>query len=68
MTQLCVDPAHRGRGLARKLMRYCAENLESSGFRTITLTVTEANLQAIRVYDELGFQTRHRFEAMVYER
>ncbi len=67
ITQLCVDPAYRGRGFARMLMQHCAASLRNTGFQAITLTVTEANNEAMRLYEELGFGTRHRFDAMVYE-
>jgi len=33
----------------------------------LSLTVTEENLVARRLYDELGFHTLHRFEAMVWD-
>ena len=68
VTQLCVDPARRGHGLARRLMRHCATHLAATGFEAMTLTVTEANRTAVRLYDELGFRTRHRFDAMVWEK
>jgi ribosomal protein S18 acetylase RimI-like enzyme len=67
VTQLCVSPQYRGRGLGRLLMRQCGASLRGAGFEAITLTVTEANEQAMRLYDELGFVKRHRFDAMVYE-
>lgn len=68
ITQLCVAPAYRGHGLARLLMRHCEANLTHSGFEAVTLTVTEANVQATRLYDEVGFVTRHRFDAMVFDK
>jgi ribosomal protein S18 acetylase RimI-like enzyme len=68
VTQLCVSPAYRGRGLARRLMRHCAAHLHREGFEAISLTVTEANEQAMRLYKSLGFTTRHAFDAMVFER
>jgi ribosomal protein S18 acetylase RimI-like enzyme len=67
ITQLCVAPTYRGRGLAKLLMLHCAENLRRAGFQAITLTVTEANTSAMRLYSELGFVNRHRFNAMVFE-
>jgi ribosomal protein S18 acetylase RimI-like enzyme len=67
VTQLCIAPKHRGRGLGERLMRHCIENLIDIGSLAVTLTVTEANLEAMRLYHRLGFATRHRFEAMVYE-
>jgi ribosomal protein S18 acetylase RimI-like enzyme len=46
----------------------CIEHLASSGFAAITLTVTEANYQAVKLYQDSGFFTRHRFDAMVLNR
>jgi ribosomal protein S18 acetylase RimI-like enzyme len=68
VTQLCVAPAFRGQGLARRLMRRCAAHLLAKGSEAMTLTVTEANVGAMRLYEELGFGTRHRFDAMVWEK
>jgi ribosomal protein S18 acetylase RimI-like enzyme len=68
ITQLCVAPAYRGHGLGRALLRHCMGHLARSGFQAITLTVTEANHQAVRLYEEMGFFTRHRFDAMVMDR
>jgi ribosomal protein S18 acetylase RimI-like enzyme len=67
VTQLCVAPELRGFGLGRILMQQCASELERSGGTSLSLTVTEENLNARRLYDELGFRTVHRFEAMVWD-
>jgi ribosomal protein S18 acetylase RimI-like enzyme len=67
VTQLCVSPKHRGRGLAEQLMRHCLVNLGNAGSPAVTLTVTEANVEAMRLYHRLGFTTRHSFDAMVFE-
>ncbi|WP_263383324.1 GNAT family N-acetyltransferase [Granulicella arctica] len=66
ITQLCVAPAYRGQGLGKLLMRHCVAKLREAGFQAITLTVTEMNLPAMKLYSELGFVTRHSFEALVY--
>jgi ribosomal protein S18 acetylase RimI-like enzyme len=67
ITQLCVAPSHRGDGLGRLLLHHCMDHLARSSFAAITLTVTEANHQAVRLYQEAGFFTRHRFDAMVLD-
>jgi ribosomal protein S18 acetylase RimI-like enzyme len=67
VTQLCVSPKHRGHGLGERLMRHCVDNLIRAGSLAVTLTVTEANREAMRLYHRLGFSTRHSFEAMVFE-
>lgn len=68
ITQLCVARAYRGHRLGRMLLQHCMNHLARAGFHAITLTVTEANYQAIKLYEDLGFFTRHRFEAMVLEK
>jgi ribosomal protein S18 acetylase RimI-like enzyme len=68
ITQLCVAPSQRGLGLGGALLRHCMDHLAESGFAAITLTVTEANRQAVKLYQDLGFFTRHRFDAMVLDK
>jgi ribosomal protein S18 acetylase RimI-like enzyme len=46
-------------------MEHPIEQLGGAGFAAITLTVTEANQQAVRLYQSLGFRVRHQFDAMV---
>ncbi len=68
ITQLCVGKAHRRHRFGRTLLQNCMSHLARSGFRAITLTVTEANQQAVKLYVDLGFFTRHRFDAMVLDK
>ncbi len=67
VTQLCVSPALRGLGLGRMLLQQAARHLAKHGGKALSLTVTEANMEARRLYDELGYRTLHRFEAMVWD-
>ena len=67
VTQLCVTPALRGLGLGRMLLQQAARVLAKRGGKALSLTVTEANTEARRLYDELGYRTLHRFEAMVWD-
>jgi ribosomal protein S18 acetylase RimI-like enzyme len=68
ITQLCVATPYRGRSLGIALLEHCIYHLTRSGFAAITLTVTEANRQAVKLYRDSGFFTRHRFDAMVLEK
>ena len=68
ITQLCVSPALRGKGLGEALLRHCAAQIARRGVTGLSLTVTEANLEARRLYERNGFFTQHRFEAMVWEK
>jgi ribosomal protein S18 acetylase RimI-like enzyme len=64
ITQICLTHENRGKGLGILMLRCCAKELLSGGFNAITLTVTEANRKAVRLYDQFGFRVRHRFDAM----
>ena len=68
ITQLCIAPDWRGHKLGSSLLRHSMSHLAASGFAAITLTVTEANRQAVQLYENLGFYTRHRFDAMVLDK
>jgi ribosomal protein S18 acetylase RimI-like enzyme len=68
ITQLCIAPRYRGHGFGRRLLDHCIAHLTRSGFAAITLTVTEANHQAVELYKQTGFFIRHRFDAMVLDK
>jgi ribosomal protein S18 acetylase RimI-like enzyme len=65
ITQLCIAKAYRGQRLGITLLEHCINHLTRAGFAAITLTVTEANDQAVKLYKDSGFFIRHRFDAMV---
>jgi ribosomal protein S18 acetylase RimI-like enzyme len=67
ITQLCIAQSYRGRGLGRGLLDRSSRSLLDAGFDAITLTVTEANEPAVRLYERFGFSLRHRFDAMVMD-
>lgn len=68
ITQLCVHPAYRRRGLGRLLLSVAASCFLRQGAAEISLTVTEANAQAIELYKEEGYACRHLFDAAVWQR
>jgi ribosomal protein S18 acetylase RimI-like enzyme len=37
-------------------------------YRALTLTVSEANKDALHLYNATGFTTRHRFDALVLDK
>ena len=52
-----VQPAHQGQGMARALMQAAlAEAVAHPGVRWVTLTVTEGNAPAQRLYESCGFR------------
>jgi ribosomal protein S18 acetylase RimI-like enzyme len=68
VTQLCVAPAFRGRGLGRLMLDFCMQYMPTRRYRALTLTVSEANTSALRLYTDAGFTTRHRFDALVLDK
>jgi ribosomal protein S18 acetylase RimI-like enzyme len=67
ITQLCVLPALRGARLGYELLRQSLERLTQLGCTTISLTVTCSNVDAIRLYESIGFQTQSTFPGLVWK-
>ena len=67
ITQFCIAPEFRDRGLGSALLHHTVEALRDAGFHAITLTVTESNEPALRLYRSFGFRQRHRFDAFVMQ-
>jgi ribosomal protein S18 acetylase RimI-like enzyme len=65
--ELCVTPNTRGAGLGYELLRQSVAALRDAGAKRISLTVTAANQEAIRLYTRCGFRTIHPFHAYVWE-
>ena len=68
ITQVCVRPDYRRRGLARMLLSVAAFHFMRLGITEISLTVTEANSEAIDLYLAEGYTCAHRFDAAVWQR
>ncbi|MEI9967238.1 MAG: N-acetyltransferase [Terracidiphilus sp.] len=68
LTQVCVHPAFRRRGLARMLLTQAAYSFMRLGATEISLTVTEANAEAINLYKQEGYECAHSFDAAVWLR
>lgn len=66
ITQLCLNPALRGRGFGELLLTHSAHALRQQGITAVSLTVTEDNMQARALYERFGFAAMHRFEAMTW--
>jgi GNAT superfamily N-acetyltransferase len=54
---LGVVPAHRGRGLAKCLLRQALDGFRRAGLLRVSLEVTAENRAAIRLYRDHGFRT-----------
>jgi ribosomal protein S18 acetylase RimI-like enzyme len=67
VTQLCVLPAIRGARLGYELLRQTLIRMVEAGCTTISLTVTSSNMDAIRLYQSVGFRAQSSFPALVWE-
>jgi ribosomal protein S18 acetylase RimI-like enzyme len=68
ITQICVHPRFRRKGLARALLSLVSYWFMRQGASEISLTVTEANQEAIELYVAEGYTLTHSFDAAVWER
>ncbi len=53
-----VDESWRGKGLGKMLMETAEEYFRKRGVKKVKLTVTTANRKAIKLYSEMGYETR----------
>jgi ribosomal protein S18 acetylase RimI-like enzyme len=67
VTQLCVTPLGKGKGLGYELLRQSAAALRAAGAKRISLTATTANKDAVDLYLRCGFTEVRRFFAYVWE-
>jgi len=67
ITQICVAPSQRGKGIGYALLRRSMLALAAQGCRTVGLTVTSKNTSAIRLYEQMGFSDRREFAAYVWD-
>lgn len=67
ITQVCVLPEFRGAHLGWALMEASANSLRRRNFSLLSLTVTEANHNAVELYKRLDFGIERIFDAFVWE-
>jgi ribosomal protein S18 acetylase RimI-like enzyme len=67
VTQVCLLPDYRSRGIGEALISATHASLLRRNFSMMSLTVTEENSGAVRLYNHLGFETTHVFDAFVWE-
>ncbi len=66
--QIAVSGEFQGTGLGTAMMDTAFEELARRGLEEVSLTVTETNDGAVRLYERLGFETLRRFGAFVWNR
>ena len=59
ISAVCTDPAHRGQGLAGRLVNAVVAGIRERG-ETPFLHATATNTNAIRLYEAMGFRLRQR--------
>lgn len=58
---IAVDKTCRGKGIGKNLMQEAEKKALNAGIKTIDLTVSEWNLEALNLYDKSGFITESRY-------
>jgi len=66
--QIVVAVDSQGRGIGSALLRRAIRKLGLSGCTSTSLSVSQANLSAVRLYQKLGFVRRVQFPTFVWER
>ena len=59
--QISVRPSQQGIGMGRALIENTISEFARIGFKYISLAVTSANENALRLYESCGFKTVHEF-------
>lgn len=67
VTQVSVAPWAQGQGIGYELLRQSLEALARHGCRKTSLTVTAENVNAVRLYERMGFTVGRRFAAYVWD-
>jgi ribosomal protein S18 acetylase RimI-like enzyme len=67
ITQICVSRAVRRTGIGHALLRQSLLTLRDLGCRSASLTVTASNASAVKLYEDMGFETVRRFLAYVWD-
>jgi predicted GNAT family acetyltransferase len=57
ISAVCTDPAHRGEGLATRLVHALVAGIRARG-ESPFLHAAASNVRAIRLYQDLGFRLR----------
>jgi ribosomal protein S18 acetylase RimI-like enzyme len=66
--QIAVARTVQGCGLGTALLESAFSDLTRAGYQRVSLTVTDVNARALRLYERLGFRTFRTFGAFVFNR
>ncbi len=67
VTQICILPEYRSRGIGESLLAATQASLRRRHFTLLSLTVTEANTRAVALYRRLHFESEKSFDAFVWQ-
>lgn len=62
IVSIAVDPAHRGKGIGKKLVKTLLEKFKENGMKKARLEVRISNAAAINLYKKLGFNIEKRLK------
>lgn len=60
ITDLYLEPSHRGKGLGRRLLTHIEDECRKSGTLALELRVERDNARAFALYQKFGFRTYER--------
>jgi len=66
--QIAVARTLQGIGLGTAMLESAFDDLAKAGYQRVSLTVTDANSDAVRLYERLGFKTFRSFGAFIFNR
>ncbi len=67
VTQVCILPEYRSRGIGESLLAATEGSLRKRNFTLLSLTVTEANVRAVELYRRLHYESKRIFDAFVWQ-
>jgi ribosomal protein S18 acetylase RimI-like enzyme len=67
VTQICILPEYRSRGIGESLLAATQASLRKRYLTLLSLTVTEANVRAVTLYRRLHFESKKIFDAFVWQ-
>lgn len=65
--QVGVGPSFQGMGVGTAMMEAAFQDLAAEGYEQVTLTVTDENAGAVRLYQRLGFESFKTFGAFTHD-
>jgi ribosomal protein S18 acetylase RimI-like enzyme len=66
--QIAIATEFQGIGLGSEMLERCFDDLRNRGFEEVSLTVTDLNVGAVRLYERVGFENFRTFGAFGWNR